>query len=148
MMIVNFTPCSTRAFSDALDGVAIKRSYGGKPPDPIFSPSSSTQRPVLCSAMVGLSAFILRGVTGIHMLLCHIPGLTKTWHQSSEIFIVGKVYVLSSVYYCCIDSLLNVSSQYACNFRWAVASVAGQKPLTPLHESVKATLLPDAMVAM
>ena len=59
-MIVTFTPCSKRAFSDVLEGVAMKNFLGEAPRTPSFSPASSTDISVLCYAVVDLPAFILK----------------------------------------------------------------------------------------
>ena len=37
-MIATFTLCSNRAFSDLLEGMVLKNSSGGRPPDSIFLP--------------------------------------------------------------------------------------------------------------
>ena len=59
-MIATFTPCSKRAFSNFLEGVALKSLSGGKPPDSCLSSAPLPLTEVRCNA--GLHPSILRGV--------------------------------------------------------------------------------------
>ena len=63
-MIATFISCSRRAFSDVLEGVALKNFFLEQAPRlPSFFYSSSTDRPVVSDAMLaGLCPSILRGV--------------------------------------------------------------------------------------
>ena len=42
MVLAALIPCSKRAFSDVLEGVALKKFFGDKPHTPSLSPASST----------------------------------------------------------------------------------------------------------
>ena len=92
-MIVTVTPCSKKAFSSILEDVAMKNISGKAPRPPSFSPSSSTHSPVLCYAMVGLPAFILRGVIDFHKSVNSSAAVPYTWDNnnlaSMRFFIVG-----------------------------------------------------------
>ena len=87
-MIANFIPCSTRAFSDDLERVAMKYFFGGKPPDPHPLP---------------------------HMVLFCVIQLWASVVKHVRLVIVGEDDVVSYVYYGCNGILLNLSSQHGCN---------------------------------
>ena len=84
------------------------------PRPPSFSSSSSTHSPVLCYAMVGLPAFILRSFTYFRKSMNSSVAVSYTLDRnnlvSMRIFKGGIYYDMSSVYYCCNGILLNLSS--------------------------------------
>ena len=132
MMIVTFTPCSKRAFSNVLEGVAIKNFLWASPQTPIFFSClfHTYSCFVLCNGGPAcLPAFILRGVTDFRKSVNSSGALPYTRDNNNLVsmssFIVGIDYVVSSIYYYCNCILSNLSSLYACSFRRAISSVVG-----------------------
>ena len=64
-MIAALISYSRRAFSDVLEGVALKGFLGATPQTPIFHLLLFYNTHVLCNAIVGLRVSIFRGVRGL-----------------------------------------------------------------------------------
>ena len=122
-----------------------KNFCGAKLPAPHLSISPLRNSPVLCNAIGDFCVSILSGVRGFWQIGEFISAVNYTQDNSTgqlsahemRFFIAGKDDVVSYAYYCSDGILLNLLWKYGCNFRRAIYSVAGQRPLTPLNESME-----------
>ena len=118
-----------------------KNFVGASSQTPILLSLLFRNSPVLGNAIGGFCVSILSGVRGFWQIGEFNYTQDNSTGQLSvhemRFFIAGKDDVVSYAYYCSDGVLLNLLWKYGCNFRRAIYSVAGQRPLTPLNESME-----------
>ena len=127
-MIVSLIPCSKKALSNFLEGVAMNSYSGYNTPDPIFLPLLFDYSSVACNNIMYLRASISKRCNKatylfyltaeenrrIHFCPEIIPGISTTLYQSNEVFYGWRRHYCSLgllfLYYCYYGTLLTLLS--------------------------------------